>query len=104
MRKFLIERRIPGLGAMSAEQLVEVSRQSVGVLRELSPDVQWLNSYVTEERLVCVYLASNEALVRTHAERGGFPADEVLEVTKVIDPLTAEGVLWAATPNATSAR
>ncbi len=90
MPKFVIERTIPGAGAMSPADLQAASQRSCGVLRELGPSVQWLQSYVTADKLYCVYIAPDEATVRTHAERGGFPADRVERVTAVIDPTTAE--------------
>ena len=90
MPKFLIERNIPGAGAMSAAQLQAASRRSCDVLRALGPDVQWLHSYVTADTLYCVYIAPDEAAVREHARRGDFPADRVSRVTTVIDPTTAE--------------
>ena len=90
MPKFVIERTIPGAGAMSPAELRAASQQSCGVLRELGPDVQWLHSYVTADRLYCVYVAPDEAAVREHARRGGFPADRVSRVTTIIDPTAAE--------------
>lgn len=89
MPRFLIERTIPGAGAMSAAELQAVSQKSCGVLREL-PAVQWVQSYVTADKIYCVYVAPDEAAVREHARRGGFPADRVARVTTVIDPTTAE--------------
>jgi hypothetical protein len=90
MPKFLIERTIPGAGAMSAEQLQAASRRSCDVLRGLGPEVQWLHSYVTADKLYCVYIAPDEAAVREHARRGDFPADRVSRVATMIDPTTAE--------------
>ena len=90
MPKFLIERTIPGAGAMSAEQLQAASRRSCDVLRGLGPEVQWLHSYVTADKLYCVYIAPDEAAVREHARRGDFPADRVSRVATIIDPTTAE--------------
>jgi uncharacterized protein DUF4242 len=90
MPKFVIERTIPGAGAMSPAELQAASQRSCGVLRELGPDVQWLHSYVTADRLYCVYVAPDEAAVREHARLGGFPADRVSRVTTIIDPTTAE--------------
>ncbi len=89
MPKFLIERTVAGAGDMSPAELQGVSRKSCGVLREL-PAVQWQHSYVTADKLYCVYLAPDEAAVREHARRGGFPADRVSRITSVIDPTTAE--------------
>jgi uncharacterized protein DUF4242 len=90
MPKFVIERTIPGAGAMSPAELQAASQRSCGVLREMGPSVQWLHSYVTADRLYCVYVAPDEAAVREHARRGGFPADRVSRVTTIIDPTTAE--------------
>lgn len=90
MPKFVIEREIPGVGAMSAEQLQAVSNQSCTVLRDLGPQIQWLHSYVTDNKIYCVYIAPNEELVREHARLGGFPANSVAQVRTVIDPTTAE--------------
>ena len=90
MPKFVIERSIPGAGAMSPADLHAASQRSCSVLRELGPSVQWLHSYVTADKLYCVYIAPNEALVREHAQRGGFPADRVERVATIIDPTTAD--------------
>jgi len=90
MPKFLIERSIPGAGTMSAAELRAASQKSCGVLRELGPSVQWLQSYVTDDALYCVYIAPDEAAVRTHAERGGFPANRITRIRGMIDPTTAE--------------
>ncbi len=90
MPKFLIERTIPGAGALSPAELQAASRRSCDVLRGLGPSVQWLHSYVTADKLYCVYIAPDEAAVREHARRGEFPADRVSRVTTTIDPTTAE--------------
>ena len=90
MPKFVIERDVPDVGKSSSEELKSISRKSCSVLEELGPSVQWLESYVTDDKIYCVYIAANEALVRKHAELGGFPADRVSRVRKVIDPTTAE--------------
>ncbi len=90
MPQFVIERHIPGLGKLSAEELKAISLKSVGVLREMGPQIQWLHSYVTEDKLYCVYLAPDEATVREHARRGGFPADRVAAVRRLMDAGTAE--------------
>lgn len=89
MPRFLIERNIPGAGAMTPSALQAVAQKSCGVLREL-PAVQWQHSYVTGDKVYCVYIAPDEAAVREHARRGGFPADRVSRITTVIDPSTAE--------------
>jgi len=90
MPKFLIERTIPGAGALSPAQLQVISQKSCGVLREMGPAVQWVHSYVTADKVYCVYVAPDEAAVREHALRGGFPADRVSRITGMIDPTTAE--------------
>jgi hypothetical protein len=91
MPKFVIEREIPGAGKLSAEQLHGISQKSCGVLRNLGPQIQWIESYVTDDKVYCVYIAPNEAMVRDHARQGGFPANRVSEVRRMIDPTTAEG-------------
>lgn len=91
MPKFVIERNIPGLGALKAAELQAVSQKSCGVLQELGPAVQWVHSYVTADKMYCVYNAAEEGLVREHARRGGFPADSVALVSAIVDPITAEG-------------
>ncbi|SEA11190.1 DUF4242 domain-containing protein [Microbulbifer marinus] len=90
MPKFVIEREIPGAGNLTKEDLQGISQKSCGVLKELGPSVQWLQSYVTEDKVYCVYIAPNKEAVISHAEMGGFPANAVSEVTSVIDPVTAE--------------
>ena len=90
MPKFLIERNIPNAGKLTPAELQGISQKSCGVLRELGPSVQWLESYVTADKVYCVYIAPDEATVREHARRGGFPADRVSQVTAMIDPTTAE--------------
>ncbi len=90
MPKYVIERDIPGAGKLSAEQLKAISQTSCGVLSKMGPQIQWLQSYVTADKIYCVYIAPNEAAVREHAQQGGFPANRVSAVTSVIDPTTAE--------------
>ncbi|MCX2546978.1 MULTISPECIES: DUF4242 domain-containing protein [unclassified Pseudomonas] len=90
MPKFVIEREIPGAGNLSEQELKAVSQTSCQVLRELGPQVQWLQSYVTADKIYCVYIAPDEELVREHARLGGFPANSVSRVMSVIDPTTAE--------------
>ena len=90
MPKFVIEREIPGAGSMSAPQLQAVAEKSCSVLRNLGPQIQWLHSYVTDNKIYCVYIAPNEELVREHASQGGFPANRVSQVRTIIDPTTAE--------------
>lgn len=90
MPKYVIEREIPGVGTSTAEALQAVSQTSCSVLQELGPSIQWLHSYVTGDKIYCVYIAPNEEMVREHATRGGFPANSIAEVITVIDPTTAE--------------
>lgn len=90
MPKYVIERNIPGAGALSAEQLKGISQTSCGVLRNLGPQIQWVQSYVTGDKIYCVYVAPNKEMVLEHAKQGGFPADAVNEVKTIIDPTTAE--------------
>lgn len=90
MRRYVIERDMPGLGNLSAEQMRDAAHASNDALASLGTDIQWDHSYVTGDRMYCVYLAANEELVREHAKRGGFPATVVSEVKRIIDPLTAE--------------
>jgi hypothetical protein len=89
MPKFVIERDLPGAGKLSAAELQAVSQKSCGVLRAMGPQIQWVHSYVTDDKIYCVYIAENEAQVREHAAQGGFPANRVSEVRTVIDPTTA---------------
>lgn len=90
MPKFVIEREIPGAGDLSSDDLQGIAQKSCGVLRELGPQVQWVHSYVTDDKIYCIYIAPDETSVRKHAEMGGFPANSVSEVRTVIDPTTAE--------------
>lgn len=90
MPKFVIERDIPGVGGSSPEQLKAISQTSCGVLSNLGPEITWLESYVTADKIYCVYIAPNEAMVREHAKQGGFPANSVAKVLTTIDPTTAE--------------
>ncbi len=90
MPKFLIEREIPQAGKLSPEQLQAISQKSCGVLREMGPQIQWLQSYVADDKIYCVYIAPDEAAVRRHAEQGGFPANRISRIRSVIDPTTAE--------------
>jgi hypothetical protein len=91
MPKFLIERNIPGAGQLSPEQLQGISQKSCSVLRELGPQIQWIQSYVTEDKITCVYIAPSADLIYEHAKQSGFPADAVLEIKTIIDPTTSEG-------------
>jgi hypothetical protein len=90
MPKFVIERNIPGAGKLDAETLKAISQKSCGVLSAMGPKIQWVHSYVTDDKIYCVYNAPDEATVREHATQGGFPADSVARVTTIIDPTTAE--------------
>jgi cell division inhibitor SulA len=90
MPKFLIERELPGAGQLSAADLKGISQKSCSILQELGPQIQWLQSYVTADKIYCVYLAPNEEIIREHAKRGGFPANRISEIKSVIDPATAE--------------
>ena len=91
MPKFVIEREIPGAGDLTAEELRGISQKSCGVLQNMGPQIQWVQSYVTGDKVYCVYIAPNAEMVREHAAQGGFPANSVSEVRSVIDPTTAEG-------------
>jgi hypothetical protein len=88
--KYVIERDIPGAGKLSASELKTISQTSCGVLSKMGPQIQWLQSYVTGDKIYCVYIAPNEKAVRDHAQQGGFPANRVSAVTTIIDPTTAE--------------
>jgi predicted Rdx family selenoprotein len=90
MPKYLIERNIPGAGDFTTAQLQAIAQKSCGVLNNLGPQIQWVQSYVTNDRITCVYIAPNEEIVREHARQGGFPADSVQEVREIIDPTTSE--------------
>ena len=90
MPKFVIEREIPGAGKFTAEQLKGISQTSCGVLSKMGPQIQWVHSYVTKDKIYCIYNAPNEEMVREHAQQGGFPANSVSRVSTIIDPTTAE--------------
>jgi hypothetical protein len=90
MPKFVIEREIPGAGKLSAEQLKAISQTSCGVLSKMGPQIQWVHSYVTSDKIYCIYNAPNEEMVREHAKQGGFPTNSVSQVAVIIDPTTAE--------------
>jgi len=90
MPKFLIEREIPGAARMSQQQLQAISEKSCSVLRDLGPQIQWVQSYVTGDKIYCVYIAPNEQMVREHARLGGFPANRISEIKSIIDPTTSE--------------
>jgi len=91
MPKFVIEREIPGAGKLTGQQLHDISQKSCSVLRDLGPQIQWLESYVTGDKIYCIYIAPNEAMIREHAKQGGFPANHIAEVKSIIGPTTAEG-------------
>ena len=90
MPKYIVEREIPNAAALSWEELQEIARRSCEAVLQLGTSIQWVQSFVTEDKLTCVYIAANQDLVREHARRGGLPADRVLEVATIIDPTTAE--------------
>ena len=91
MPKYIIEREIPGAGSLTAQDLQSISQKSCGVLNEMGPKIQWVESYVTDDKVYCVYIAPDEATVRAHAEQGGFPANRISQIKTMIDPTTAEG-------------
>jgi len=91
MPKYVIEREIPDAGSLTSEQILAISQKSCSVLKNLGPQIQWIESYVTQDKIYCVYIAPNEAMVREHAKQGGFPANRVSEVKRMIDPMSAEG-------------
>jgi len=95
MPKYVIEREIPNIGSASNEDLQAISQKSCAVLDQLGPKIQWVQSYVTGDKIYCIYNAPNEEMVREHAKRGGFPADKISEVKAIIDPVTSEGMLSA---------
>jgi hypothetical protein len=90
MPKYVIERDLPGAGKLSPNELQGISQKSCGVLRNLGPQIQWLESYVTDDKIYCVYIAPNSELIREHAKQGGFPANRISEVKRMIDPTTSE--------------
>lgn len=90
MPKYLIEREIPDAGKLTADELQGIAAKSCSVLKNLGPSIQWVESYVTENKIYCVYIAPDERLVKEHAQQGGFPANKISEIRRVIDPTTAE--------------
>ena len=90
MPKYLIEREIPGAGQLSARDLQAISRRSCDVIKNLGPDLHWVESFVTEDKVYCVYIAPDAELIRKHAEQGGFPANRISEIKGIIDPATAD--------------
>ena len=91
MPKFVIEREIPGAGKLSSSDLQSISQKSCNVLSALGPAIQWVESYVVDDKIYCVYIAPNEELIREHAQKGGFPANKVSQVRAIIDPTSSEG-------------
>ena len=91
MAQYVIEREIPGAGSLSESEIREISLRSLQALKDIGPQIQWLHSYVTQDKIYCIYIAPNEEMVREHARQGGFPANKVSEVRLVIDPTSAEG-------------
>jgi hypothetical protein len=89
--KFVIEREIPGIGSLSPAELEAISKKSCAVIRNLGPEIQWVQSFVTDNKIYCIYIAPSEDLIRQHAAQGGFPANKVAQVRSVIDPTTADG-------------
>jgi hypothetical protein len=96
MPKYIIERDLPGAGQLGSAELAAIAQKSCGVLRDLGPSIQWVHSYVTDDRIYCIYVAPNEEMVLKHAREGGFPADVVSRVHRVIEPITAEEVTVAS--------
>ncbi len=90
MPKYIIEREIPQAGKLSAEELQGIAQKSCAVLYEMGPQIQWVESFVTEDKIYCVYIAPNEEMVREHAQKGGFPANSICQVKSIIDPITGE--------------
>jgi hypothetical protein len=90
MPKFVIERELPGAGKLTAEQLHGISQKSCGVISSIGPQIQWIQSYVTDDKIYCVYIAPDEATIRRHAEEGGFPANRISRIRGMIDPTTSE--------------
>lgn len=90
MPKFIIEREIPGAGDLKPEELQAISQQSCAVLGEMGPKIQWVNSYVTDNKIYCIYIAPDEKAVSEHATKGGFPANSICQIREIIDPTTAE--------------
>ncbi len=90
MPKYVIERDIPGAGKLSPQELKSIAQKSCGVLEKMGPQIQWMESYMTDDKVYCVYVAPNEKMIREHAEQGGFPANRISKVTSMIDPTTAE--------------
>jgi hypothetical protein len=90
MPKYVIEREIPGAGSLSPQELQGISQKSCSVLQNLGPQIQWIESYVTADKIYCIYIAPSEDMIRSHAQQGGFPVNKISEIKTVIDPTTAE--------------
>lgn len=90
MPKYIIEREIPGAGSLAYRELQDISQKSCGILCDMGPKIQWVESYVTDDKVYCIYIAPDEATVREHAEKGGFPANHISQIRSMIDPTTAE--------------
>ena len=90
MPKYVIEREIPNAGNLTPEQLKEISNKSCDILRQMGPEIQWKHSYVTDDKIYCVYIAPNAEMIKEHADKGGFPANKISLVLEIIDPVTAE--------------
>ncbi len=91
MPKYVIERELPGAGKLNANEIQGIAQKSCGVLRNLGPQIQWVESYVTDNKIYCIYISPNEQMIREHAQQGGFPANRISEVKNIIDPTSAEG-------------
>jgi hypothetical protein len=91
MPKFVVEREVPGAGKLTPEQIQAISQKSCSVLKNLGTQIQWLHSYVADDKIYCVYIAANEELIRQHSQQGGFPANRISAIRRMIDPTTAEG-------------
>ena len=96
MPKYVIEREIPGAGSLSPQELQSVSQTSCNVLRKMGPDIQWVQSYVTGDKVYCIYIAPNEEMIKEHAREGGFPANSISEIKTTIDPTTSEAKAQSA--------
>ena len=90
MPKYIIERNIPGAGDLSATDLQQIAQKSCCILKDMGPQIQWLESFVTADKIYCIYIAPDEAMIRTHAERGEFPANSIAEISSIIDPTTGD--------------
>ena len=90
MPKYIIEREIPGAGSLTTQDLQGISQKSCGILNDMGPKIQWVESYVTDDKIYCVYIAPDEATIKIHAEQGGFPANRISQIKTMIDPTTAE--------------